>query len=696
MKNKLKSFFKSHPKHSIKRKDIAKKVGAVTLEEYSRLKEVLYKLEMEGFIEKQGKRYKLLSEKQGNKTGIIDINESGNFAFVDTGTGQDIFIPEKYLNTALNGDKVEISLLAKKRGKNIEGAVKKVLERKNDEVIGILKLSRSFYFVKPDDPKIHRDIYINPDNLSNAQQGDKVIISDLFWEDPHLNPEGNIIEILGKAGSYDTEIAAIAKEFGLSRKFGPKVEKELDNLSDAISDEEISKRLDLREKMIFTIDPDDAKDYDDAVSIEKLENGNYEIGVHIADVTHYVTPGSPIYKEALYRGTSVYLVGKVIPMLPEKLSNVICSLVADKDRLTYSVIVELSPTGKLVKYNIAKSVINSKKRFTYKEAQQILNNGKGQYFDQLFQLNKLAKTLRSKRLKTGSINFIRPEVEFKLDDEGKPIKLIVKSVQDTNQLIEEFMLLANKIVATHIHENTGTPPFPFVYRIHDKPDEAKLQELSVFLKTFGYNFNPYKSNINKQLQKVLELASGSNEDALLNEVAIRSMAKAEYSTENIGHFGLAFDNYSHFTSPIRRFPDLIIHYLLHNYLNGKTNVIKQNALEEICESCSLAERNAISAERYSVKLKQIEYLQNKIGHEFDGVISGITNFGIFAQLSDSLAEGLIKLNDLDDDFYLLDEKNYTLRGRDTGKTFRLGDKIKVKIIRVDLDRKEIDFVLLNN
>lgn len=695
MKKEIKNFFKHQPSLSIKRKELAKKLGAVTHEEYGFLKETLYKLELEGFLERRGKRYSLIKESSNQKIGTIAIIDRGSYAFVSTGNELDVFIPERYLNTALNGDKVEISLLAKKRGKNVEGEVVKILERANEEIIGTLKKSRRFYFVDPDDEKIHRDIYIDPDSLETAANGDKVVVGDIHWEDPHLNPEGKIIEVLGKAGEYETEVAAIAKEFGLPHRFGKKVEAEAEKINEDISGIDLTGRLDLREEIIFTIDPDDAKDFDDAVSVSKNEKGNYEIGVHIADVSHYVSPGKAIYNEALKRGTSVYLVGRVIPMLPEKLSNNICSLVPGKDRLTFSVFTELSPTGQLVSYKINKTLINSKKRFTYKEAQQILDNGKGELFDQLFMLNKIAKQLRAIRMRKGSINFIRPEVEFKLDETGNPIDIKLKVLQDTNQLIEEFMLLANKIVASHIKNLTDTE-LPFVYRIHDKPDEERLQELSVFLKTFGYEFNPYKKKINQQLQKILEKAEGTNEEALLNEVTIRSMAKALYSTNNIGHFGLAFENYSHFTSPIRRFPDLITHYLLFNYLNGKRKLITQNELEEICDQASQSERTAINAERFSVKLKQSEYLKNKIGYVFDGVVSGITNFGIFVQLSDSLAEGLIRLSDLDDDFYLLDEKNYTLRGRSTGKVIRLGDQVKVKIIRVDVEKKEIDFVLLNN
>ncbi|MFA7228050.1 MAG: ribonuclease R, partial [Melioribacteraceae bacterium] len=465
----------------------------------------------------------------------------------------------------------------------------------------------------------------------------------------------------------------------------------------AIPQSEIKKRLDLRDKIVFTIDPEDAKDFDDAVSIEMLPTGNYQIGIHIADVSHYVHQGTAIYDEAERRATSVYLVGKVVPMLPEKLSNTICSLVPLKDRLTYSVMVEMTPRAKLVSYEIHKSVINSKRRFTYEEVQEIIEKEEGEFWDEINKLNKLAQTLRSKRMSKGSINFFSPEVKFILDKNGIPVEIKIKEVRESHKLIEEFMLLANQLVAQHVKPKENKKPVPFVYRIHDLPDKDKILEFARFVKSLGYHFDPNAANKSMQFQLLLDEVMGKEEEAVVNEVAIRSMAKAVYSTKNIGHYGLGFKYYTHFTSPIRRFPDLIVHDLINRFnLNSLEKNLSLEELEEICNHSSAQERNAINAERLSVKLKQIEYLKGKVGEEFHGVVNGITHFGIFIELSQTLSEGLIRLRDMQDDFYVFDEKNYAINGKRTGRRIRLGDKVNVKLIRVDEERREIDFILLEN
>ncbi len=593
---------------------------------------------------------------------------------------------------------VEVILLAKKKGKNIEGQITKIISRGREEIIGTLKKTNSFYFVEPDDPKIHRDIYVSKRHIDKAKNGDKVVVTEIEWSSNNLNPEGKIKEVLGKTGSYDTEIIALARELNLTYKFPVKVLEEAEKISETIPQEEINKRLDLRNSVVFTIDPDDAKDFDDAVSVEKLDNGNYMLGMHIADVSHYVSKNKLIFEEAYNRCTSIYFVGKVIPMLPERLSNTICSLVPERDRLTYSVLAEVTKGGKVVSYKIDKSIINSKRRFTYKEVQKILDDGTGDYFEELYLLNRIAKTLKQNRSRKGSINFITPEVEFQLDDKGVPINIIVKQISESNNLIEELMLLANQITAKHItSQKDKQKNVPFVYRVHDAPDPEKLQEFAAFVKSLGYNFDANTGNQSKQLQHLLDQVKNTNEEALINEVAIRSMAKAVYSTFNIGHYGLGFDYYSHFTSPIRRFPDLIIHEILFNYQSNKgASAYSENELNEICERSSDQERKAVTAERISVKLKQMEYLRNHIGDEFEGVISGITNFGMFVELSNILAEGLVKLRDMDDDFYFYDEKNYALLGKRTGKKYRLGDKVNVRVIRIDEEKRGIDFLLLNN
>ncbi len=697
MKKEIKAFFKSHPTLRLKSKEISKKLGISEDYEYAELKHVLFMLTQEGFIEREGKRYSLKTADAGKLIGTLQIVAGGDYGFVMLKDKKlkDIFIAGKNLNTSFHGDTVEVMLVSTKKGKSIEGEIVKVVERRKNEFVGILQKSKSFFFVKPDDEKIHRDIYVAPNKLNNAKPGDKVVVGNIEWKSQQLNPEGSVKEILGKAGSYDAEIAAIAREFGLSYKFPKNVLREAETFSDEIPASEIKKRLDLRDETIFTIDPEDAKDFDDAVSVENLSGGNFKVGIHIADVSHFVREGTELYEEALNRGTSVYIVGKVIPMLPEKLSNGICSLVPGKDRLTYSVIVELTPSAKVISYEIKKTVINSKRRFTYDEVQEILDKGKGDFYREITQLNNISKTLRAKRIKKGSINFFTPEVVFKLDKNGVPVEINIKEVRESHNLIEELMLLANQIVAEHVKPKANKKTVPFVYRIHDLPDKEKITEFARFVKSLGFHFDPNSANKSKQFQLLLDEVRDTEEEAVVNEIAIRSMAKAVYSTKNIGHYGLGFKFYTHFTSPIRRFPDLAVHKIIFDYINDSEKNLSLEELEEICDHASDRERNAINAERLSVKLKQIEYLQGKLGEDFHGVISGITHFGIFIELSQNLAEGLIRLRDLDDDYYRFDEQNYSIVGKRTGRRFRLGDKVNVKLVRVDEEKREIDFILLD-
>lgn len=697
MKNQIKSFFSKNPTSGIKTKQLAQKLNVTQKFEYEKLKSILHQLTSEGFLVRKGKKFLISPTQTSGLTGTLSIMDGGNYGFVmlKNSTMKDIFIPARHLGTALCGDTVEVSLLAQKRGKNIEGQIVKVISRKRDEIVGTLHKTKAFYFVEPDDPSIHRDIYVDKTNLNKARNGDLVIVGNFEWTNPQLNPEGEITRVLGKAGSYESEIFALAAEFKLNTEFPPEVLEECEAISVEIPQEEIKKRVDFRDKNVFTIDPDDAKDFDDAVSIEVLQDGNFSIGIHIADVSHYVKTDSALYHEALERATSVYFVGRVVPMLPEKLSNKVCSLVPNEDRLTYSVIVNITPRGRIIDYQIKKTVINSKKRFTYKEAQEVLDTGKGTFSTELLTLNKLAKTLRRKRIRNGSINFHSSEVEFHIDENGKPTDIKPKIIGESNNLIEEYMLLANQIVCQHIDKNKNSIQFPFVYRVHDLPDQEKLTEFSRFVKTLGYSINLKSDDTAKQIQDLIDKTEGSPEAALINDIAIRSMAKAEYSSENIGHYGLAFQYYTHFTSPIRRFPDLIVHKLLFDFIekNNKTN-FSQRIIEYICKHSSEQERNAVQAERVSVKLKQIEYLEGKLGEDYTGVISGITNFGIFIQLNDILIEGMVRLADMDDDYYTYDEKTYTLKGKSKGKSYRLGDKLDVKLIRVDRERRIIDFIIV--
>jgi ribonuclease R len=697
MKQKIKSFFKKNPGRAIKAKEIAKQLEVSTEFEYEQLKAVLFDLTEELFLKKNGKRYQLhQTELSSSVTGRLQITQGGfGFVIVDGSKDKDIFIAERNIGTAFSGDIVEVYIFATQKGKSIEGQIVKIVKRKREQIIGVLKKTGSLYFIQPDESDIHKDVFVDSKKLMKAKIGDKVAVGEIEWTDPKLNPVGRIVEVLGKAGKYSTEILSIAKEFGLTDKFAPAIITETEKIPVKITPAEIKKRVDFRKKNVFTIDPADAKDFDDALSVELLENDNYSVGVHIADVSHYVTIGSNLDKEASDRGNSVYLVGKVIPMLPEALSNNLCSLVPHEDRLTYSVIVEITKRGRIVDYQIKKTIINSKRRFNYDEVQAIIEGGKGDYAADILTLQKLAQILRKKRIKDGSIEFSTEEVKFELDKEGVPVNAYIKESKDSNNLVEEFMLLANKTVAKHINGNKEKEAKPFVYRIHDRPDPEKLLDLGRFVKSLGYAFDSKAVKKSLQLQKLIESARGEDEEVLINELAIRSMAKAVYSPQNIGHFGLGFDYYTHFTSPIRRYSDLIVHRLLYNYIELKGKVIySYGDLQKICEHISLTERNAVDAERYSTKLMQIEFMKNHIGEEFEGMISGIVHFGLFVKLKKTLAEGLIRLRDLEGDFYVYDEKNYSVIGKQTKKIFRLGDKIKVKLVRVDKERAEMDFIVI--
>lgn len=698
MKKELKAFFNRNQGRGYKSKDIASKLGFNSEHEYASLKAALHKLEEESFIIRTGKRFQLNKISGSHQLrGRLEINRNG-FGFVNINDEKrgDVFIAARNIGTAFDGDLVEVELFAKQKGKNIEGQIVNVVERKRKEYVGIIKKSKSFYFISPDDPKMHRDIYINESKLNGAKTEDKVVVGKLVWDSSMLNPEGEVIEVLGKAGTHDTDIISIAREFDLKYKFPLPVLAEAGSISNIIPKEEIKKRLDYRDKNVFTIDPEDAKDFDDALSIEKLGNGNLSIGIHIADVSHYVKKDSALDIEANERGNSVYFVGRVIPMLPEKLSNQICSLVPNEDRLTYSVIVEVTPRGKIIDYSVNKTIINSKRRFTYEEAQKVIEDEVGDLAEDILLLNKIAEIYRKKRMREGSFNFISPEVKFNLDENGVPVSITIKQTKQSNMLVEEFMLLANKLVAQQIAVPKSGSVKPFVYRIHDLPDQEKIVEFSRFVKTLGYSFDPNATSKSIGFQNLLDQVKGKEEEVLINELAIRSMAKAVYSPDNIGHYGLGFKYYSHFTSPIRRYSDLIVHRLLFNYQNLKSGEIYSLAqLEEICDHISASERNAVEAERFSVKQKQIEYLKNHLGNEFSAIISGITNFGIFVKITDILAEGLVKLRDLDDDYYIHDEKKYAIVGKRTKKQFRLGDKIQVKLVRVDEERSELDFTILD-
>ena len=592
-------------------------------------------------------------------------------------------------------DKVKVFMYAHRKGKEPEGEVVEILQRSQDTFVGILEVSDNFAFLNVQSKVLNSDILIPKNKLKDGKTGQKALVKIIEWKHTMKSPVGEVIDIFGDKGDNDAEMHAILAEYGLPYKYPENVEAEAAKIDSGITPQEISKRLDMREVTTFTIDPADAKDFDDALSIRKLENGLWEVGVHIADVTHYVRPGTIIDKEGRERATSVYLVDRTVPMLPEHLSNGICSLRPDEEKLTYSVVFQLNEYAEVKSYQIVKTVIRSNRRFTYEEAQNIIETGTGDYKDEMLKLNELAKILREKRFRSGAIAFDREEVRFEIDEKGKPLSVYFKVQKDSNKLIEEFMLLANKTVATHIGKpGKGQKAKTFVYRIHDTPDPEKLENFSAFIRKFGYNLKSTgkKTQISSAINKLLDDVMGKKEQNLIETLAVRSMAKAIYSTQNIGHYGLAFDYYSHFTSPIRRYPDMMAHRLLEHYLNGGKSVNEKDT-EELCEHCSNREQVAANAERASVKYKQVEFMAEHLGQTFDGVISGITEWGIYVELAENKCEGMIPIRDLDDDYYVMDEKNYCLIGRRYHKKYQLGDELTVKVAKANLDKKQLDFVL---
>ena len=624
----------------------------------------------------------------------------GGFGFViDETKDDDIFIGRDHLNTAFDRDIVQVKLYAKSKGKRREGFVTKIVRRFRTNFVGTFHLTKYYGYVVPDDPKIYRDFFIPKEKYGNATNGQKVLLTLDGWKSDHQNPEGTIIEVLGFPGEKGVDIASIAGSFQLGLNFPATVENEALNIEYKISESELESRIDFRNETCITIDPADAKDFDDAVSFKILDNGNYELGVHIADVSHYVTENSSIDKEAFKRSTSVYLVDRVIPMLPEHLSNELCSLQPQKDRLTFSCVMEFSPEGNVINYNINPSIIHSNRRFSYEEVQSIIDNKKNDsFYPMLGEMMHFSKLLTKKRLNGGGIDFETPEVEFDLDDTGFPTAIHRKPRLDSHRLIEEFMLSANKTVAKHIKKiSNENITYPFIYRVHDKPDTEKMKKLLEFLKAIGYQIKINKSDLPSFFQKLLNDIKGTKEEIVISEIALRSMMKAMYSTKNVGHFGLGFQDYTHFTSPIRRYPDLIVHRLLREYKNGSK--LDQNTITEklkrICVQASSMERLALEAERGSVQLKQNEYISLHVGEEFEGVISGVLSFGIFVELVDTLVEGLIHITNLDDDFYIFDEKSYSLIGRDTNRVLRLGDSVRIIVDKVNLEVGKVDFRLVS-
>lgn len=594
---------------------------------------------------------------------------------------------------------MEVSIIEYAYTEEREAIVENIIKREKHRIVGKLQFSArgvDYAFVIPDDKKFRKDIFIPKSALKGAENGDKVICEIVNWEYQDLSPEGKIIQILGKAGDVKTEFKALIKKYGLTKTFPKAVRDELKQMEESgkfeVTSGEIKSRRDLRDEIIFTIDPVDAKDHDDAVSVDILDNGNYWLGVHIADVSHYITEGSALDEEAIARGTSAYLMNDVVPMLPEKLSNDVCSLKEKVERLAFSVFMEIDRKGTILNYELAKSVIKSKKKFSYEEVQAILDKQEGPFLEELNRMNELHKLLYKRRLDEGSLDFESTEVKAEIDSNGLIKSIKPKERLESMRLIEDFMLAANKCVTLFIERQKNKPPF--VYRIHDIPDKKRIKELSQFVKQFGITLNPESK---KSIQQMLLSIQGMPEEYLINDITIRSMSKAVYSEENIGHYGLGFEHYTHFTSPIRRYPDLIVHRILFETINGMNQKRIQHyrkILPDICKQSTDMEINAVQAEREAIKILQCQYMEKHVGDIFKGIVSGISEYGIYVEITESMIEGMVRLRDLNDDYYILDQANFQIIGRHRRKKYRIGDRVKVKVHKVNTENKWIDLVFV--
>jgi ribonuclease R len=623
--------------------------------------------------------------------GIVD-HVNPRFAYVATGEegSKDIYVQSRDLGSAIHGDTVKVSLLGKKNGASPEGKVVEIVKRGRNRFVGRVEISKSFGFIVPDFKKVYSDFFVYPENLNGAKANDKVLFEVTKWAEGDKSAEGKVIEILGKAGENNAEIHSIMAEFDLPFRFPESVLRESEKIHEGITNEEVKARRDFRKVPTFTIDPEDAKDFDDALSFQKLPNGNYEIGVHIADVTHYVRPGNDLDADAFDRATSVYLVDRTVPMLPERLSNELCSLRPHEDKLTFAAVFEMDAKGKIHSEWFGRTIIHSDHRFSYEQAQEVIETGTGTFAEEIKILNSLHLILRKERFRKGAVNFETTEVKFKLDKDGKPLMVVPKVRKEAHKLIEEFMLLANRAVATFIFKmKKGEEKNTFVYRTHDYPNPEKVADFAVFAKQFGHTLQIDDATVSRSLNKLMDEIEGKPEQNVLQSLAVRAMAKAKYTTEAKQHFGLAFDHYTHFTSPIRRYPDMMVHRLLQHYLDGGKSVNKKE-FEEKCIHSSEREKRAAEAERASIKYKQVEFMSLAEQKPYDGIITGVTEFGIFVEIVETKCEGMVRMADMKDDFYEFDEKNYRAIGRRRKKVYRLGDKVVVLIKKTDVDRRLID------
>jgi ribonuclease R len=692
IRKEIEKLFGSNRKKSFNYKQVGSALGVESTEGKNHIIRTLKSLEKEGMIEEIMPGKYLAVFTNSFLTGRVELTQRGAGFVIPDGEGQeDIYISADNLNTALHGDKVKVNLFTKRSGSRVEGEVVEVIERKKTDFVGVVEMGHNYAFVKPDDKRISIDIFITADKMNKAKNGEKVVARITDWSVEHKNPFGEIIEILGKPGDHNTEMHAIIAEFGFANKFPEEVEREAEKIPSTITKQEIANRRDFRKITTFTIDPDDAKDFDDALSFEVLKDGTFEIGVHIADVSHYVTMGSKLDEEAYERATSVYLVDRTIPMLPEKLSNGLCSLRPNEEKLTFSAVFKMNTEGEVLDKWVGKTIIYSDRRFAYEEAQQCIETGQGDYAQEIITLNNIALNLRKKRFKNGAVNFETEEVKFKLDANYKPIGIYKKVRKDAHKLIEEFMLLANRTVAEFVHSMKGEKqPKTFVYRVHEPPSEEKLKLFNMFASRFGLSIQTTsQKTISASFNSLLTEVEGKPEQNIVQNMAVRSMMKAYYSTKKTSHYGLAFDFYSHFTSPIRRYPDLMAHRLLFSYLN-KGKSANEAEYEERCKHSSQMEIQAADAERASVRYKQVEYIKDFVGEQFAGIISGVTEWGIYVEITEYKCEGMIRLVNLTDDYYDYDEFNQWIIGRRSKKIFQLGGEILVVVRGADLQKRQID------
>ena len=693
------SLFREFPNNKFSLKHLASASGGATKEGRRETFEILGRLHDEGIVEECAReKYRLTHKHLPHFEGVADMTATGSIYVRVEGEEKDIFVNQRNTANALNGDRVEVVVMHRGRDGKMEGEITRIVERSRKPYVGIAEVGAHQIFVRADSRRMPMDIYLSKRLYPDVKDGEKVVVRIADWAEGSKSPVGELIERLGMAGNNDTEMHAILAEYELPYRFEPEIEQAAEGIDGRITAKEIARRRDFRNVTTFTVDPADAKDFDDALSVRKVGEGVWEIGVHIADVTHYVRPHSVIDDEAVERGTSVYLVDRTVPMLPERLSNELCSLRPHEASLCFSAVFTINEGLEILDEWFGRTVIHSDRRFTYAEAQEIIETGRGDFAEEVLTLNRLAQALRKARFKNGAISFDREEVKFQLDEAGKPIGVYFKEQKESNQMIEEFMLLANRRVAEFCGKRKTdkgrTVERTMVYRVHDKPSEEKLDRFRQFILRFGHIFKATSGRaVAKELNKLFAQIKGSTEENAVSTMAVRSMAKAFYTTDNIGHYGLAFPYYTHFTSPIRRYPDMMVHRLLAHYLAGEKAADK-TTLEDLCARASEREVIASEAERASIKYKMVEFMKERIGEEFDGHISGLTEWGIYVELDETHIEGMSFLRDIEGDFFQFDEANYEIVGRSTGRRMTLGDAVRIRVKRADLQKRQLDFELL--